>query len=252
VEVGNYIVDLTSSQFHPATPDKQNDMAIRDKSNSLYDGSYATVRRSPLGRAVRLPPNATKMVDKILSMKKFSLGHSSVPSDNGELSEWILKNHNKFSVSLAAAQDVAAAIRGNTKPGFHFADRRMLERSFGEAFDDLEEDEELKRQDENPPEFKPAGRKASRGTLRYSRNRAVLSSTSPEEMTDNFEALERVFKKHFPSMEFGAREKDSYRGRNGVVHLVSAFISNAGDWTSASHGDLLSDLKKDGFSVKYD
>lgn len=241
------MIDITSAQFHPTSPKNQSDLVIRDKGNALYDGSYMAVRRFPLGRAVRLPPNVMKMVDKILSLKKFAKGHSSVPGDNEGLSEWILRNREKFSVSLARAQDMVAAIRAQTRPGFHFADRRMLERTLGDAFDDLGEDDELKRQDENPLDFS-APKEVRRGTVRLRRSRSgdslVLSSVYGEEIDSNMEVLKDLLRSMVPGVEFGPTERYSESSYGNTVHYASAKIKGDMDLSV-----LAKELKSQGFRL---
>lgn len=247
VEVGNYVIDVTSAQFHPTNPKDQAGMVVRDKGAALYDGSYMAVRRFPLGRAVRLPPNATKMVEKILSLKKFARKHSSVPSENDELCDWIMRNRERFSMSLARAQDVVAAIRAQTRPGFHFADRRMLERAFGEAFDDLDEDEELKRQDENPSDF-VAPKDVQRGTVRLARSRfgsrLVLSSVYGEEIESNMEVLKDLLKTKVPGVEFGETERHSENSYGNTVHYASAKVESDVDLSGLGR-----ELKSQGFRL---
>lgn len=244
VEVDGYVVDITSAQFHPTTPADQQSLVIRDKAEAMTDGSYSAVRRFPLGRAVRLPPNVTRMIDKIVSMKKFASKHSSNPNDNWELSEWIMKNGEKFSMSLARTQDIVAALKASTKPGFHFSDKRMMERTFGDAFDELEEDEDLKKQDENPEEFK-VEKKEPRGTVRFRNKRMVLSSAYEDKIESNMDVLKSVIKSRFPEAEFGETERYSDHGYGSSVHYAAATFKNM----ESLDPRLESELKKNGFRV---
>lgn len=243
VEVGNYVIDITSAQFHPTSPKDQSDLIIRDRGNALYDGDYMAVRRFPLGRAVRLPPNAARMVDKILSLKKFASKHSSVPGENEELCDWIMRNREKFSMSLARAQDVVAAIRAQTRPGFHFADRRMLERTFGDAYDDVEEDDDLKKQDEKPVEFSTPEKK-QRGTVRFVRSRLILSSFFSEGLEESMGMLKGVVRSKFPEVEFRDTEIYSEKSYGNTIHYASARAD--GEFNLSS---LAGELKSRGFRL---
>lgn len=139
VEAEGYYIDLTSAQFHPRSPRDQKSLSIRDKHDAFLQGDYMPVRRFPLGRSVQLPPNVMRMVDKIISLKKFSKGHSSNYSDSKSLEEWIKKNAPRYALSESRVEDIISALRAQTRPGFHFGDKGAIERLFGEAFDDIEE-----------------------------------------------------------------------------------------------------------------
>jgi len=222
VEAEGKYIDITSAQFHPTSPKDQADLVIRDKHDAFVSGDYAPVRRFPLGRSVPLPPNAQRMVDKILSLKKFSKGHSSNHGDSHELAEWIAKNAERYAVSIARVHDIVAALKAQTRPGFYFADRRKMERLFGEAFDDIAEDPSL---DESPNEFKPT-RTTSRGTVRIEGSRVSISSSFPDELEENMEVLKGIILKLHPNTKFSEAEKDSYPvARGGTVHRISVSTS---------------------------
>lgn len=245
VEAEGYYIDLTSAQFHPTSPENQKELVVRDKHNAFVDGSYIPVRRFPLGRSVPLPPNVQKMVDRILSLKKFSAGHSANPDDNQSLADWIERNAKKYTMSLARVHDVVAALKGHSRPGFHFADRRAMERLFGEAFDDVEEDKSL---DSKPNEFKPEPKKTSRGVVRFTRSGITLNSTYPDDLEDNLEVLKGIVRTSLPDAEFGQAEKSSEKGAYGnTVHFVSVPMKDAYEMLSSP--DVLERLRKERFKV---
>ena len=218
VEAEGYYIDITSAQFHPTSPQNQEDLVIRDKYDASFTGEYAPFRRFPLGRAVRLPPNAQRMVDKILSLKKFSGGMSSVPSDLENLSEWIERNAPKYAMSKANAEDIVMALRASK---IHFADRRALERLFGDAFDEIKEDEELRKQDAEAKDFKPEPRPGSRGTVRMDYGgRISLSTAFGRDMAENFEKMKEIL-----GGEFSDENKSSSNNYGTVTHKMSAKTS---------------------------
>lgn len=251
VEADGFYVDLTSSQFHPLSPRDQRDLVIRDKSTAFDDGEYAPVRRLPLGRSVKLPDGIVKMVDKIISLKKFARGRSGSWQDRDELQNWIRKNATRYGLDAGRMNDLFLSMQGQD---FHFADRAAMVRLFGEVFDDMEEDDAP----EDTAPFKPPEPKRSRGTVRHSRNSVTLSSTSPDQMDDNFAAFVAILKKHFPGVKVGEPRKGSYRGRRGEVFEFMANLSDMDDsWLSMwkwppvydeRHKAFFKDLKKEGFS----
>jgi hypothetical protein len=249
VEAEGMYIDITSAQFHPTRPNNQKDLVIRDKHDAFASGDYAPVRRFPLGRSVRLPPNIQKMVDKILSLKKFATGHSSKPGDAYELSEWIKRNSKRYGLSESRLHDIVAALAAQTNPGFHFSDKRGLERLFGEGFDDLDEDPELHSE---PNDFKPP-RTTSRGTVRIGRSnfdgdsRISLTSVAPDELEDNLEVLKGLIAKASPDTKFSKSEKDSYAAaRGGTVYRISVTASPAVQWSP----ELDAEMKREKF--RYD
>lgn len=245
VEAEGYYIDLTSAQFHPTSPEDQKDLVVRSKHNAFVDGSYIPVRRFPLGRAVRLPPNAQKMVEKILSLKKFSAGHSANPSDNQNLADWIESNAVKYTMSLARVHDIVSALKAHSRPGFHFADRRAMERLFGEAFDDVEEDKSL---DSGPNEFKPEQKKTSRGVVRFTRSGITLNSTYPDDLEENLEVLKDIVRTSFPEAEFGDSKRSSEKGAYGnTVHFVSMPMKDPDRILSSP--EVLDRLRKEKFKV---
>jgi hypothetical protein len=218
VEAEGYYIDITSAQFHPTSPQNQEDLVIRDKYDASFTGEYAPFRRFPLGRSVRLPPNAQRMVDKILSLKKFSGGMSSVPSDLEGLSEWIERNAPKYAMSKANAEDIVMALRASK---IHFADRRALERLFGDAFDEIKEDEELRKQDAEAKDFKPEPRPGSRGTVRMDYGgRISLNTVSGHDVADNFEKMKEIL-----GGEFSDENRSSSNNYGTVTHKMSAKTS---------------------------
>lgn len=244
VEAEGHYVDLTSAQFHPLSPKDQRDIVIRDKHNAFVQGDYMPVRRFPMDRSVPLPSNVSRMVDKITSLKKFSDGHSSNHSDRDGLAEWIRRNAPKFALASARVDDIVAALHAHTRLGFHFADRRAMERLFGEAFDDIEEDKSL---DNNPNEFKPK-KKVSRGVIRFTRSSITLSSTYPDDLEENFEKLKETVNQILPEIEFGEATKSSERGGYGTtVHYIASRAKGA-DAILLSR-ELLEMLRKERFKV---
>lgn len=244
VEAEGYYVDLTSAQFHPLSPKDQRDMVIRDKHDAFVHGDYMPVRRFPLGRSVPLPPNVSRMVDKIISLKKFAKGHSSSYSDRDGLAEWIRRNASKFALASARVDDIVAALNAHTRPGFHFADRRAMERLFGEAFDDIEEDKSL---DNTPSDFKPE-KKGSRGVIRFTRAGITLSSTYPDDLEENFEKLKDTVNQVLPDIKFGEAMKSFERGGYGTtIHYIASRAKGA-DAILLSR-ELLERLRKERFKV---
>lgn len=244
VEAEGYYVDLTSAQFHPLSPKDQGGMVMRDKHDAFVRGDYMPVRRFPLGRPVPLPPNVMRMVDKIISLKKFASGHSSSHSERESLADWIRRNAPKFSLSASRVDDVVASLHGHSRPGFHFADKRAMERLFGEAFDDIEEDKSL---DEKPSEFKPE-KKASRGVVRFTRSGITLSSTYPDDLDENFEKLKDTVSRVLPDIKFGESTKSSERGGYGTtVHYIASLAKGADAILSSR--ELLEMLRKERFKV---
>lgn len=251
VEADGFYVDLTSAQFHPLSPKDQRDMVIRDKSTAFGDGEYAAVRRFPLGRRAKLPEGATRMINKIASLKKFAHGRSGDANQRHELEKWIRKNAARYGLEPSRTDDLFASMQGQN---IHFADRAAMARLFGEVFDDMEEDDAP----EDATPFKPPEPKKSRGTVRRSRTSVTLSSTSPDQMDDNFAALVAVLNRHFPGMKVGEPLKGSYRGRRGEVFELTANLSDMDDswlsmfrWGSAQderHKAFFKDLKREGFA----
>lgn len=251
VEADGFYVDLTSAQFHPLSPRDQRDLVIRDKSTAFDDGEYAPVRRLPLGRRAKLPDAIVRMVDKIVSLKKFANGRSGSWQDREELQNWIRKNSARYGLEPRRMDDLFLSMQGHD---FHFADRVSMVKMFGEVFDDMEEDDAPK--DATP--FKPPEPKRSRGTVRRSRASVTLSSTSPDQMDDNFAALVAILNRHFPGMKVGEPHKGSYRGRHGEVFEFTANFSDMDDsWLSMfkwgsnydeRHKAFFKDLKREGFS----
>jgi hypothetical protein len=232
VEADGFYVDLTSAQFHPLSPKDQRDLVIRDKRGAFEDGEYAAVRRMPLGRKVPLPPEAKRMVDKIISLKMFSVGHSKNISDSDRLRSWILKNAPKYGLERHRADDIVRSIE---EKDFYFADRRALEALFGEGFDDLEEDPNLHSE---PYEFKPP-RTTSRGTVRISGPEISLTSVFPDELEDNLSVLKDLIIRHNPEAKFSEAEKESYAAaRGGRVYRISVKASPHARWTPELDRDL--------------
>jgi hypothetical protein len=245
VEAEGHYIDITSAQFHPTTPQDQQDLVIKDKHDAFTSGKYHPARRFPLGRSVPLPPNIQRMVDKISSLKKFGQGHSANPSDNQNLSEWMEKNAKKYGLSESRLHDVIAALKAHNKPGFHFADKRAMERLFGEAFDDIEEDKSL---DAKPNEFKPEPKKTSRGVVRFSRSSVTISSTYPDDLEDNFYKLKELVRLRRPDADFGDAKKYSEKGGyGGTVHYITASLKDSQE--IMSDRDLMDDLRKEKFKT---
>lgn len=245
VEADGLYVDLTSAQFHPLSPKDQRDIVIRDKHDAFVQGDYMPVRRFTLGRSVPLPPNVARMVDKIMSLKKFAKGHSSSHSDRDSLAEWIRRNAPKFAMTTSRVDDIVAALNAQSRPGFHFADRRAMERTFGEAFDDIEEDKSL---DERPSDFVPVEPKASRGTVRFSPafSSVTLSSNSPEGMSDNFRRLKDLILKHLPDADFGEDITREEAGAYGTTtHHITARMRDAG--RAVVSPEIRKDIRREGF-----
>jgi hypothetical protein len=244
VEADGQYIDITSAQFHPLSPNNQTELVIRDKHDAFVSGDYMPVRRFPLGRRVSLPPNASKMIDRILSLKKFKDGHSANPSDNDRLAEWIEKNAPRFSLSLSRAHDLISALRAQTRPGFHFADRRSLESIFGEAYDDLKDDDGTK----DASEYVPGPPKTSRGVVRFTRSGLTLNSTYPDDLESNFRTLKDLIKSALTDLDFGEPTKASERGGYGsTIHYISVPLKGADRILSSR--DLLDRLKKERFRV---
>lgn len=244
VEAEGHYIDLTSAQFHPLTPKDQRDLVMRDKHDAFVQGDYMPVRRFPLGRSVPLPPNVSRMVDKIMSLKKFAKGHSSIYSDRESLAEWIRRNAPKFALSTSRVDDTVAALMAHTRPGFHFADRRAMERLFGEAFDDVEEDKSF----ESGEDFTPPETKASRGTVRFSPafSSVTLSSTSKEDLAANFGRLKELILKHIPDADFGEERSYEEEGAYGsTTHHVTARMKDAG--RAVVSPEIRKDIRREGF-----
>jgi hypothetical protein len=241
VEAEGQYVDLTSAQFHPTSPKDQRHLVIRDKRTAFGDGEYAAVRRSPLRRAVPLPPEATRMIDKIISLKKFQNGKSSNYSDVYNLTQWILKNAPKYGMEDWRAKDITMSIEEMGE--FYFADRTSMEALFGEGYDDMEEDESLKGRKSNfvPPVT------TSRGTVRFRKNFVSLSSVSPEGMEENMEVLKSLIKSHNPGVIFGDNEKRSMPARGGDVYYVEADMEGT-SWPIFTP-ELEKSLKKERFRI---
>lgn len=218
VEAEGHYIDITSAQFHPTSPDEQKELVIRDKHDAFVSRDYLPVRRFPLGRAVPLPPNIQRMVDKITSLKKFAQSHSSNPNESHELSEWIERNAKKYGLSESRLHDVIAALKAHTNPGFHFSDKRAMERLFGEAFDDIEESEDLKKQDLTSAEYKPAHKPESRGTIkrRYD-GRISLSTVIKDQIKDNFDKMKEII-----GASFSDEYEDTTNNYGTVVYKISA------------------------------
>lgn len=251
VEAEGFYVDLTSAQFHPLSPQDQRDMVIRSKRGAFEDGEYAPVRRLPLGRRVRLPAGILKMIDKIASLKKFMRGRSGNSWDLQRLEEWIRKNASKYGLDASRLEDLFMSMQGQD---FYFADKATMARTFGEVFDDMDDDETP----EVTTPFKPPEPKRSRGTVRHAKDSVSLSSTTPDRMEENFDALASLMKKHFPTMVVGEPRKSSYRGRNGEVFEMRARLECSDDswismWKWPPEYDkhpkaFFKELKKEGFS----
>lgn len=252
VEADGFYVDLTSAQFHPLSPHDQRRVVVRDKSTAFGDGEYAPVRRLPLGRRAKLPEGIVRMIDRIVSLKKFARGRSGNNNDRNDLYEWIKKNASKYGLEERRLDDLATSMRGHD---FHFADRSAMVRLFGELFDDMDDDDSP----EDATPFAPPEPKRSRGTVRYSRNSITLSSTAPDHMEDNFAALVELMKKHFPTMKVGEPERSSYKGRHGEVFETRAYLEDMDEswlsiWSRSPDSyekmprAFFKELKKEGFS----
>lgn len=242
VEVDDYYIDITSSQFHPKRPDNQVDLVIKNKNDAMNSGEYMPVRRFPLGRNVRLPSNVQAMANKILSLKKFAHGHSSNHSDNRNLSDWIEKNAHKYEMPLSKIQDIIASLKASTRPGFYFGDRTSIEKLFGEAYDEIDE-----LNDDSVVDFKPK-LKSSKGVVRISRSNVSLSSTYPDDLEKNFKLLRDIVLSKFPDADLSDIKISSEKGGYGsTIHFASASMKDPQRILTSS--DVIDQLRKERFSV---
>lgn len=195
VEAEGYYIDTSSAQFHPRNPNKQFEYTIKEKEAAIESQDYYPVRRFPLGRAAPLPDNVRKMVQKIISLKRFQTGRSSNYGDLQSLNEWIGINAKRYGLSEEQASDIQNSIRAASSEDFYFADERKMSRLFGEAFDEIPEDSKLIREDKKAKPFKLQHIKPnSMGIVRISRLGISLSSTINMKYDDRFENLKRVIK----------------------------------------------------------
>lgn len=241
VEAEGYYIDITSAQFHPMSPQDQKELKIADKYGAFDDMSYIPASRFPLGRSVPLPDNAKRMVDKIVSMKSFRAGHSTDPGDNHKLGEWILKNAVKYGIATTRAMDIVHSLNSLAKPGFYFADTRAMERLFGEAWDDIEEDEGLKELDKNPEEFKPAAKPGSMGTVRMDYGGRISLTTTSSDIQSNFNKMKDII-----DTDFSAEDKSSTNNYGTVVHKISSKMSS-----ERISEETRKKLKDAGFKVEF-
>lgn len=232
VEAEGYYIDVTSDQFHPRTPTNQVGLVIKEKPEAIKSGEYLPVRRFPLGRAVKLPDGAQQMVNKIVSLKAFRTGHSTDANDNYKLCEWIKNNGSRYGLTENQVFDISTTLASKNKPGFYLSDVRSLERLFGEAFDNVEEDESLKEQDKNAGEYKRKFFKPnSLGTFRIQRRFLSLSSVNGVDLRENFEKLKSVILSGWTlpeSLTFSETKLDQTNNYGTVVFTAYAELQMQG------------------------
>lgn len=225
VEAEGYYIDLASSQFHPRNPSKQQSFILENKQDAVKNQDYLPVRRFPLGRAVPLPDGANKMVQQIASIKKFQTGNSSNRNDMYYLCEWISKYAEKYGLTEQQTSDIIASLKAEVDgDGFYFADVRKLSRIFGEAFEEIPEDKKLIRQDQEAKPFKQKAIKPnSMGTVKFSRDRIMLSTTIYPDLKERFEKLKQAIRNSWKlpnKLTFSAMETEHVN--NYGVNLYTA------------------------------